>query len=170
MSWTQCVIYFALASMKWKSFWKGSPCPGEGKEQNTCWDTRNVLHPGRFHSFWTTPSCPLLSYPSIPKFQVMLQTPERKSILFFCKSDSWERRLSRAHGILWMHQSHERNKLFLLGWNGFMPAVCSLSPLVVTLSRGVLGDSRKENSPSKPKTQREVRDHVCHALSFIEES
>lgn len=167
---TVCHI-FCIGFHEMKELLERFPLPWGGKgAKHVLRYSCNVLHPGRFHSFWTTTSCPLVSYPSIPKFQVMLQTPERKSILFFCKSDSWERRLSRAHGILWMHQSHERNKLFLLGWNGFMPAVCSLSPLVVTLSRGVLGDSRKENSPSKPKTQREVRDHVCHALSFIEES
>lgn len=148
---TVCDI-FCIGFHEMKELLERFPLPWGGKgAKHVLRYSCNVLHPGRFHSFWTTTSCPLLSYPSIPKFQVMLQTPERKSILFFCKSDSWERRLSRAHGILWMHQSHERNKLFLLGWNGFMPAVCSLSPLVVTLSRGVLGDSRKGTAPASQK-------------------
>lgn len=56
-----------------------------------------------------------------------------------------------------------------------MPAVCSSLPPGLRLSgdtllRCVLGDCRKENNPSKPKSQREVGDHQYHALSFMEES
>lgn len=176
---TVCDIIFCIGFHEMKEILERFSLPwgGEGeKQQNTGWDTLvtfNIL--GGFIPFGhPNPALQCVAHQS-QIFRWCCRHLRERASWPFCKSDSWERRLNRAKGILWMHQSHAVNKLSfpsrlelfharwvlplsLLGW-------CSGG----TLQRCLLGDSRKENNPSKTKTQREVGDHECHALSFIEE-